>query len=83
MVKICRKRLKYLCKQLNKQGFQYYQIHRGNALQKKCITEFSGYHQTHYNEEYIDDLDYAQRDYNDLNAKIKIENKQMQEEELW
>ena len=87
MVKICRERLKNLCEKLGKEGFEYYQIHRGNALQKRCITEFSYWYQTHYKEEYIDDLEYAQGDksWEEENrlADMRANLKNTAEEELW
>ena len=35
-------------------------IHRGNALQKLCVTEFNDNYNSNYNPDYIDDLKYAQ-----------------------
>lgn len=87
MVKLCRKRLKSICEQLNKEGFEHYQIHRGNALQKRCLTEFSQTYQSNYKEEYIDDLDYAtgKNSWDDENkdAEVRFNNKNSSVEELW
>lgn len=47
----------------NIKAFKYYQIHQGNALQKRCLKEFSDWYVRHYDITYIDDLDYAQGTY--------------------
>ena len=84
MVIICRKRLKELCKQLNKQQkFNDWQIHQGNALQKLPLTDFSPSYEKNYQIKYIDDLDYAQNDYNDARAKVKAEQQNQIKEDLW
>jgi len=63
MVVLCRDRLKAI-----NSNVQDWQIHQGNALQKKCITDFSEEYITggtsgcHYQAKYIDDLKYAQSD---------------------
>lgn len=36
------------------------QIHRGNALQKRCLTDFSTTYNQNYRVKFIDDLQYAQ-----------------------
>lgn len=83
MVLICRQRLKALCKQLNKPGFRDYQIHQGNALQCLCLTDFSKKYIDEYNVAYIDDLDYAQKNYDDTDAKLKAKQTSMKKEDLW
>lgn len=65
-VKLCRKRINRACDILGKEHIKSYQIHQGNALQKRCLTDFSeeyitgGISGCHYNPKYIDDLKYAQ-----------------------
>jgi len=88
MVKVCRERIKNVCKQLNLEGFKDYQIHRGNALQKRCLNDFSTYYENMYRVEYIDDLDYAQGKYNsweqeNKQAKLRHDQQNQTEEELW
>jgi SAM-dependent methyltransferase len=83
MVNICRKRLSKLCKQLNKKGFKDWQIHQGNALQRLCLIDFSPDYEKNYQIKYIDDLDYAQNNYNDARAKVKAEQQNQTKEELW
>lgn len=83
MIKVCRKRLKELCKQLGKQGFKDWQIHQGNALQKLSLTDFSPSYEKNYQVKYIDDLDYAQNDYNDDRAKVKAKQQNQTKEDLW
>lgn len=70
MVKLCRDRLNKVCRMLNKPELNDWQIHQGNALQARCLIDFSeeysgkrspdGQILSRYNPEYIDDLDYAQ-----------------------
>lgn len=60
MVKLCRERLNKVCDILGKPHIQDGQIHQGNALQARCLTEFGEEYDTNYNPEYIDDLEYAQ-----------------------
>ena len=55
MVKACRERLKTINSKVRD-----WQIHQGNALQARCLTEFGEEYDTNYNPEYIDDLEYAQ-----------------------
>ena len=87
MVKLCRERLKNICNELGKEGFRDFQIHQGNALQKRCITEFSTTYEQKYKSEYIDDLDYAQGKYSwdeeNKQAKNRLNNSNMQAVELW
>ena len=45
---------------LGKHYIQDWQIHQGNALQARCLIEFSKEYDNNYNPEYIDDLKYAQ-----------------------
>ena len=53
---------------LDTSKFNSWQIHQGNALQKRCLTDFSEEYITggtsgcHYQPKYIDDLEYAQSD---------------------
>lgn len=65
MIKICRDRLrKYIrsnnIKVSNEEHVYSRHIHRGNAMQKMCLIDFGENYNKYYNEEYIDDLDYAQ-----------------------
>lgn len=69
MVTVCRNRLNNYCKNNGLKEVPYHHIHRGNALQKKCLTHFDDcpaesylYSKDgmHYQEKYIDDLQYAQ-----------------------
>lgn len=83
MVQVCRKRLSKLCKQLGKKGFRDWQIHQGNALQKLPLTDFSPSYEKNYQVKYIDDLDYAQNDYDDTYAKLKAKQASMKKEDLW
>jgi type I restriction-modification system DNA methylase subunit len=71
MVTICRDRLNKYCKAHGLREVPYHHIHRGNALQKKCLTNFDDSPEEsylfskdgmHYQEKYIDDLQYAQSD---------------------
>jgi 23S rRNA G2445 N2-methylase RlmL len=59
-VKLCRKRLNRACDILGKPHIQDWQIHQGNALQTRCITEFDQTYLNNYNPKGIDDLNYAQ-----------------------
>jgi len=70
-VKLCRKRINRACEILGKEPIKYYQIHQGNALQKRCLTDFSDWYCRNYNADYIDDLKYAQS-----NNSWDIENEQ-------
>lgn len=66
MVESCRKRLSdYISSHFNSsvEWNPIIQIHRGNALQKKCVTDFSEEYNRCYNEDLIDDLTYAQENY--------------------
>lgn len=45
---------------LDKTKFRDFQIHQGNALQARSITEFDQAYLNNYNPEGIDDLEYAQ-----------------------
>ena len=56
---------------LNLSDFKDYQIHQGNALQKRCLTEFSEKYDKYYDTDYIDDLNYGQGDKLVLNKKKK------------
>ena len=71
MVETCRKRLKNL---FNKDGYRFesFHIHQGNTLQKICLTKFDREYEELYNPDYINDLNYAQKD-------LKI----FKTEELW
>ena len=60
MVNACKERLNKVCDMLGKPRIQEWQIHQGNALQARCLTEFGEEYDTNYNPEYIDDLEYAQ-----------------------
>ena len=68
---------------LGKNGFKDWQIHQGNALQKLSLTDFSPNYEKNYQVKYIDDLDYAQNDYNDDRAKVKTEQQNQSKEDLW
>lgn len=75
MVDECRKRLNNICKQLGKPELKHYQIHRGNALQARCLTDFSTTYDQNYRIKYIDDLRYAQGDktWDDDNSDMNSE----------
>ena len=73
MVKLCRERIRTIPDRLEEidkefanslkaklKDFNDWQIHRGNALQARCLIEFGEEYDTNYNPEYIDDLEYAQ-----------------------
>ena len=73
MVNACRRRLRdyiHLPKNANilaeikdeKNKYSLH-IHRGNAMQKLCLTEFNDNYNSNYKEEYIDDPKYAQGNY--------------------
>lgn len=61
-VDLCKKRLLMAADLLgiDKSKFRDFQIHRGNALQKRCLTEFDEEYEKNYDVRGIDDLDYAQ-----------------------
>ena len=59
-VALCRKRINRACDILGKSHIKDFQIHQGNALQSRCLTEFSEEYDANYRPEYIDDLNYAQ-----------------------
>ena len=73
MVKLCRERIRTIPDRLEEidkefanslkaklKDFNDRQIHQGNALQARCLIEFSKEYDNNYNPEYIDDLEYAQ-----------------------
>ena len=60
IIPTCRNRINKACDILGKPHIQDWQIHQGNALQARCLTEFGKEYDTNYNPEYIDDLEYAQ-----------------------
>lgn len=73
VIPTCRNRIREAFKILNgryptNEEFRYWQIHQGNALQVRCLTDFSEEYITggtsgcHYQAKYIDDLKYAQSD---------------------
>ena len=66
-VKLCRKRLARAAEIMGFSGYTEEsfktQVHRGNALQKRCITEFSTMYDQYYSVEYIDEPDYASGKY--------------------
>lgn len=61
-VKLAKKRLLRCAEKLglDTTKFKEHQIHQGNALQKRCLTDFSTTYDRYYKPEYIDDLTYAQ-----------------------
>ena len=59
-VKLCKERLKRTCEILGIPNVPDVNIHQGNALQRRCITEFDQTYLNNYNPKGIDDLDYAQ-----------------------
>ena len=65
MVRLCRRRLIQVTEDKGLPRYTHWEqnIHRGNALQKYCLTEFSKTYNDNYKEEYIDDLKYAQGNY--------------------
>lgn len=62
-VKLCKKRLLRAAEilGLDTTKFNSWQIHQGNALQAKCLTDFSAEYDANYDIKYIDDLKYAQK----------------------
>lgn len=58
-VELCRKRLNRACDILGKPHIRDWQIHEGNALQKRCLTDFSQEYLDNYKSEFKDDLTYA------------------------
>ena len=60
IIPTCRNRVNKACDILGKPHIRDWQIHQGNALQARCLTEFGKEYDTNYNPEYIDDLEYAQ-----------------------
>ena len=62
-VKLCKKRLNRACDILHVPHIRDFQIHQGNALQKRCLTDFNTTYQQNYKPKYIDDLQYAQGRY--------------------
>ena len=73
MVKLCRERIRTIPDRLEEidkefanslkaklKDFNDRQIHQGNALQARCLIEFSKEYDNNYNPEYIDDWEYAQ-----------------------
>ena len=60
IIPTCRNRINRACDILGKPHIQDWQIHQGNALQARCLIEFSKEYDNNYNPEYIDDLEYAQ-----------------------
>ena len=65
MVKICRERLRDYTRANNIEvsdlsHIYANHIHRGNAMQKMCLTEFNSAYNKYYDEAFIDNLKYAQ-----------------------
>jgi hypothetical protein len=84
MVTVCRDRLNKYCKRHGLKEVPHHHIHRGNALQLKCLTHFDDCPEESYmypdargckyQDKYIDDLQYAQGRYpgwRDENAAAK------------
>lgn len=65
MVNLCRRRIISVNRKLGLPRFSHWEqhIHRGNAMQKLCLTEFSKTYLDNYNYRYIDDIEYAQGKY--------------------
>lgn len=59
-VKLCKDRLKRTCEILGIPNVPDANIHRGNALQARCLTEFDQTYLSNYDPKGIDDLTYAQ-----------------------
>lgn len=59
-VKLAKKRINRCCDLLGIDHIRPHQIHQGNALQTRCLTDFSTTYDRYYNPEFIDDLTYAQ-----------------------
>ena len=59
-VELCRKRINRVCEILGKNPISDWQIHRGNALQKMCITDFTQDYLNNYDVSEIDNIDYGQ-----------------------
>lgn len=56
MVDACRKRIQAVCKKYNIKGFNYWQVHRGNALQPGCLMVFGEEYERGYDVSRIDSL---------------------------
>lgn len=54
MVKLCRERLNKVCDMLGQPHIQDWQVHRGDALDLFCITEFSPDYKKRLEQHYID-----------------------------
>ena len=54
------KRINRACDLLNKPHIRNWQLHQGNALQVRCLTEFDEEYTKNYNPKYINYLEYAQ-----------------------
>lgn len=69
-VELCRKRLNRACDILHKPHIRFWQIHQGNALQKRCLLDFSENYINTYDVTKINDLKYAQ-EYSEDKKEIK------------
>lgn len=70
-VELCRDRLNRACDILGKPHIRDWQIHQGNALQRRCLAEFGPEYDAGYDSRYIDDLEYAQSYEHDGSGIIK------------
>lgn len=59
-VELAKKRVNRACDILGKPHVKDWQIHNGNALQARCLSDFSEEYGKSYRAALIDDLDYAQ-----------------------
>lgn len=86
-LELARKRINKVCEILGKPPIKDWQIHQGNALQTKCLTDFSQEYLDNYLVEYIDDLSYAQSSNSwvieNNNVKRKNINSRVEINSLW
>ena len=69
-VELCRTRLNRACDILHKPHIRFWQIHQGNALQKRCLLDFSENYINTYDVTKINDLKYAQ-EYSEDRKEVK------------
>lgn len=73
-VELCRKRVNRACDILGKPRIKDWQIHEGNALQARCLTDFSEEYVKNYKVECKNDLTYATGKRNGRDITWKEEN---------
>ena len=70
IIPTCRNRINKVCDILGKPHIKDWQIHQGNALQKRCLLDFSENYINTYDVTKINDLKYAQ-EYSEDKKEIK------------